>query len=46
MKLKCSECKGTGKAQEELFPHPDIDLDQNCVYCDGVGVCDNKKDER
>ena len=43
----CPECKGLGNAAEhEQFPHPDIDLDQNCVYCDGTGVCDNKKDER
>jgi len=40
MKLKCSECKGTGKAQEELFPHPDKDPffgAGECVYCDGKG---------
>ena len=37
MKLKCLECKGTGKAREETFPHPDIVNDPECVYCDGRG---------
>lgn len=47
----CPECKGAGNAQVAgsdayLSNQFEVNLDQNCVYCDGVGVCDNKKDER
>ena len=39
----CSECKGAGNAQVAgsnayLNNQFEVDLDQNCVYCDGIGV--------